>query len=97
MSDFLRGTVKRVTFEIEYPDGSRKVADVPDPEGLAMIIFDASRAPTGDASLFDVSESDWKLNPSVLVYPKRTTDGSEDVVAMPFCTHNGCKPPPPPV
>lgn len=93
MSGFLRGVVKRITFEIEYPDGSKKVADVPDPEALAMIVFHASRVPTGDASLFDVSESDWKLNPSVLVYPKPTADGLDGVVAIPFCTSNRCKPP----
>lgn len=90
MTDFLRGIVKRVTLEIEYPDGSKKIGDVPDPESLAMIVFDASRIRPGDAALFDVSDADWKLNPSMLIYPKAAA-GSDDVTAIPFCTHNGCK------
>lgn len=86
MNDFQRGAVVKMTFEIEYPDGSRKVAEVDDPQGVGLVVFDAANVPAGDEALFNVSEADWKQNPSMIIYPKAS--GAEGI---PFCTHNGCK------
>lgn len=90
MSDFSRGIVKKVTFEIDYPDGSRKVAELDDPQDVGLIVFDSKDVPAEDLGLFDVSESDWKQNPSMIVYLRRSEDGTR-VAGIPFCTHNGCK------
>ena len=88
MSEFLRGTVVKLTFEIEYPDGSRKVAELDSPEKVSSIAFDSTSVSAGDAELFNVSESDWKQNPSMIVYPK-----AGEAESIPFCTHNGCSGP----
>jgi hypothetical protein len=86
MSNFQRGTVVKATFEIEYPDGSRKVAELDNPEDVGSVVFDPVSVPPGDEGLFSISESDWKQNPTMIVYPKA---GSRE--GIPFCTHNGCK------
>jgi hypothetical protein len=86
MSDFQRGAVVKATFEIEYPDGSRKVTELDNPQDVGSVVFDAASVPAGDEGLFNVSESDWKQNPSMIIYPK--TSGAEGI---PHCTHNGCK------
>jgi len=90
MSNFSRGVVKKVTFEIEYPDGSRTVKDLGKPEDVGLIIFDESSLAADDTGLFNVSESDWKQNPSMIVFP-RSQGRSADTEGIPFCTHNGCK------
>ncbi len=87
MADFQRGTVVRATFEIEYPDGSRKIAELPQPESVSSIIFDPEKVPEGDQGLVNVSDSDWKQNPAMIVYPL-LSDGEGGI---PFCTHNRCK------
>lgn len=88
MSEFQRGTLVKATFEIEYPDGSRKTAELDVPKDVGSIILDSELVPAGDEGLFDVSESDWKQNPSMIIYPKT---GTSRVEGYPFCTHNGCK------
>ncbi len=86
MSAFQRGTVVKATVEIEYPDGSRKVTEIDRPHDVGSIVLDEEKIPPGDQGLFNVSEEDWKQNPSMVIYPK--TIGAEGI---PFCTHNGCK------
>lgn len=91
MTNFARGVVKKATFEIEYPDGSRKTAELDAPGEVGVIVLDESRIPAEDAHLFNVSESDWKENPSMIVYPRPSEGDELDPSGIPFCTHNGCK------
>jgi hypothetical protein len=85
VAEFKRGSVVRVTVEIEYPDGSRKVADLPEPGSLSTIVLDPAQVPADDQPRFNVSETDWKQNPSMMLYPEMRGDQG-----IPFCTHNGC-------
>ena len=89
MADFQRGVVKKITFEIEYPDGSQKTLVLDDFRGLSFIAFDAASVREGDLAQFEVSETDWTQNPAMMVYD-RAEDGP-GVEGIPFCTHNGCK------
>jgi hypothetical protein len=84
MSDLQRGKVVGITFAIEYPDGSRKVTEVENPEDVKSIAFDQESIAPGDEGRFNVSETDWKQNPSMIIYPQVGNPG------IPFCTHNGC-------
>jgi len=100
-SPMQRGTVKSITFEIEYPDGSRKTSSVEAPETVALIVLDGSRVPAVDADTYDVSAEDWRLNPAMLLYKGDSTATVVREAAdvgpqgggggLPFCTHNGCK------
>lgn len=66
-----RGVVKKVIFEIEYPDGSTKVATLEDElSGLQSIILAESMVLERDKNEWNVSD-DWKDNPTmILVYPE---------------------------
>jgi hypothetical protein len=93
MAEFERGRVTKVTVEIVYPDGSTKTSEVPDIETLGAIVIAERFVPASDKSTFDISENDWKQNPSMLLYSKEgdvSTD-SRGGGGIPFCTHNGCK------
>jgi hypothetical protein len=72
MSDFQRGTVKAISVEMEYPDGSIKKARIADAADVQSIVFDEGhlRSPD-DGPLFNVSASDWRENPAMLVYRRR--------------------------
>lgn len=86
MGDFQRGKVTKVTFEIEYPDGSTKTSDLDNPGDVEKIVFSNDHmADDEDAGRFNVSEEDWKQNPTMLLYSKNVP------ASIPFCTHNGCK------
>lgn len=87
MGDFQRGTVVKATFEIRYPDGSRKIAELLEPENVGVIVLDPEKVPESDQGLVNVSDSDWKQNPAMIVYP--LIPGGEG--GLPVCTHNGCK------
>lgn len=91
MSSFERGVVRKVTFEIEYPDGSRKTETLDNPSDVAVITLAENRIPDQDSSLFNVSDADWKQNPAMLVYYGREADVGVPNPVIPFCTHNGCK------
>jgi hypothetical protein len=90
MSEFQRGIATRITFEIEYPDGSTKTAHVEDASNVSSISFDASSLAERDLPTFNVSESDWKQNPAMIINMR---GGADEVIPgqIPFCTHNGCK------
>lgn len=80
MGDYGRGIVKRITFEIEYPDGSRKTSTIEGAETVRLISFDDDQSPE-----LNVSTDDWTQNPAMIVLSK--VEGKH----IPFCTHNGCK------
>ena len=67
-SNVQRGTVKKITFEVEYPDGSRKTSVIEDAEDVASITFHAEGVSQRDLQLFNKSSSDWRENPTMLVY-----------------------------
>jgi hypothetical protein len=78
-SSVQRGTVKKITFEVEYPDGSLKTSVIEDAEDVASITFHAEGVSRRDLQFFNKSSSDWRENPTMLVY--RGKDPSPD----PFC------------
>jgi hypothetical protein len=88
MSDHQRGKVVKATFEIEYPDGSTKVSEIDNPQDVGYIAFDEAHIRENDRGRYNVSESDWKENPAMMIYA-RGADVAE--LGIPFCTHNGCK------
>lgn len=85
---FQRGKVTSITLHVEYPDGSAKDLQF-DNEEIGMIAFDDQYVPAEHHAAFNVDPDEWRNNPAMLVYKP----GGEE--PMPFCTHNGCKPPPP--
>jgi hypothetical protein len=93
VSTYQRGVVKRVTFEIEYPDGSSKTAELEDSEGLVLIAFDESHVEAEDLPSFNVSDTEWKQNPAMVVYKRGaiSAEAAATPKGIPFCTHNGCK------
>jgi hypothetical protein len=88
MAEFERGRVRRIILEFEYPDGSVKTLDVDAPSKVSMIAFDEHWIPEDDRKLFNLSDRDWRQNPSVLMYPV----GPSFLPATPYCMH--CSPPP---
>lgn len=87
MSTFQRGVVKRIAVEIEYPDGSTKSTEIENPEQVSAIAFSEATIQDTDLGAYNVSESDWKENPAMMVY----SNSSVSQRPLPFCTHNGCK------
>ena len=68
-----RGTVRRIEFEVEYPDGTRKVrvfdgSDGVDVGAIHAIVLNDSFIREDDASNFTVSDDDWTKNPTMGVY-----------------------------
>jgi hypothetical protein len=88
MGTFQRGTVKKATFHIEYPDGSTKTLDLNDLAGVHTISIGDSALQAEHADLLNVSETEWRQNPALLVHKR---DAAGMVELIPFCTHNGCK------
>jgi hypothetical protein len=80
-SDVQRGTVKKITFEVEYPDGSLKTSVIEDAEDVASITFYPERVSPRDLQFFNKSSSDWRENPTMLVYRGKDPDPFPD----PFC------------
>jgi hypothetical protein len=73
-----RGKVVKVTFEIEYPDGSSKVSSLTgDMLGdLAAIVLDEVLVPERQLSEWNASSQDWRKNPTMLLRKKDLeTDG----------------------
>ncbi len=85
MGTFQRGVVKSITFEVEYPDGSKKTAQVDNPQEISSIAFEDATMGEDELKLFHVSDSDWKENPAMVLRLRSGGGG------IPFCTHNGCK------
>jgi|GEM_PF-5209878 hypothetical protein len=84
MTEYQRGVVKGITFEIEYPDGSTKTARIDNPGNVTGIHFDPASLVGEDERMFNVSAADWKQNPAMIIQKRGDPN-------IPFCTHNGCK------
>lgn len=84
MTEYQRGVVKGITFEIEYPDGSTKTARIDNPGNVTGIHFDRASLAGEDERMFNVSAADWKQNPAMIIQKRGDPN-------IPFCTHNGCK------
>ncbi|MBA4025025.1 MAG: hypothetical protein C0482_21945 [Gordonia sp.] len=70
---YVRGIVRRVTVEVEYPDGTRKISDVAEPERLAWIAFHTDGLREVDRAGYDVSETDSTVNPTMALYRDDST------------------------
>jgi hypothetical protein len=93
MSDFKRGIVKAMSFEIEYPDGSTKNARIADASHVEATVFHEGylRSPD-DTPRFCVSGSDWRENPAMFVYTRRPDPGKDGwtVVGRGLCHFRAC-------
>ena len=56
MSKFSRGIVRKISFEIEYPDGSTNKAELTNADKIAFIAFDSYCFPARDIDLFNISD-----------------------------------------
>jgi hypothetical protein len=79
MSEFQRGHVTRVTFEVEYPDGSTAKSEVKDPQDLEMIAFSGDHVSPEATDKFNVSPDDWKQNPTMLLRYSSKPEGGQAV------------------
>lgn len=82
MEGFERGVVGRISIEIEYPDGSIESTEISDPDRVSATVFDESAVIETDLCAHDVSESDWHVDPAMMIY---TDAGS---AGIPFGAHN---------
>ncbi|WP_405178944.1 hypothetical protein OG225_34080 [Nocardia sp. NBC_01377] len=65
MDGFERGVIRRISVEIEYPDGSITATEIPFPAEVSEIAFDESAVIATDLCAFNVSESDWRAKSRV--------------------------------
>ncbi|HCM0880728.1 TPA: hypothetical protein N2826_005030 [Vibrio parahaemolyticus] len=74
-----RGVVKKISFVIDYPDGSSKSVSLNEEEvsKLKAIIFSEAMMDSNMKILWG-SSSDWKENPAMLLV-------DEDDVSTPYC------------
>ncbi|WP_216917956.1 hypothetical protein [Nocardia noduli] len=82
MDGFERGVVTRISVEIEYPDGSVEITEISDPGHVSAVVFDESAVIATDLCAFNVSESDWRANPAMMVH----TDAG--AAGIPLGAHN---------
>ena len=67
MGEFVRGTVKKATFVIEYPDGRSKIYEVEDPHTVRAILFHPDELSEDELPNFNISDSEWEENPTMVV------------------------------
>lgn len=77
MSEFMRGRVTRVTFEVEYPDGSTTTSVVNDTQDLMMVAFSGDRVGPDAIEQYNVSQDDWRKNPTVLLEYSSQREGGQ--------------------
>lgn len=79
MSTNKRGVVKKISFEIEYPDGSTKTSVLEEKEldNLAAIVL-SEEAKVGKAELQWNKSAEWKENPTMFLI-------SRDLKSTPYC------------
>ncbi|MBE3871842.1 hypothetical protein HJ160_24410 [Vibrio parahaemolyticus] len=85
-----RGTVKRITFEIEYPDGTTKTSVLDEEVGLndvASIVLGDEYVPEEELTIWNASEN-WRENPTMLILKKHVGP------AIPWCYTSDCVPVP---
>lgn len=75
MSKFQRGRVTRVTFEVEYPDGSTTTSEVNDTQDLKMIAFSGDCVSPDAIGQYNA--------PRILVAARRRSSQSERVRRVP--------------
>ncbi len=67
MSNYPRGRVTKVTFAIEYPDGSTASSTVTDTQDLTGIVFTDEGINNDAVDRYNASTEDWKKNPTMLL------------------------------
>lgn len=87
-----RGVVRRIAFEIEYPDGRRKERVFDGSDGIEVseiqaIVFHDSFVREDDEPNFNVSIDDWEQNPTMGVY--FAPGSSDDIQSAWTCTISG--------
>lgn len=63
----LRGTITRVSFHVEYPDGSCKDSTFEPETELKAIMFSEDYMTDDMKALFTRSRVDWKVNPAMII------------------------------
>ncbi|MGN2642427.1 hypothetical protein ACTD5D_40895 [Nocardia takedensis] len=76
MDGFQRETVRQIRVRIEYPDGSSRTVDIERPEQVSALVFDETAVLDTDLAAFDVSETDWTRNPTMMIYTRDATTDS---------------------
>jgi hypothetical protein len=80
----LRGVVTRVIFHVEYPDGSKKTSEYVPTDRLNAVLLSEHYMSEEAKRLFNVSTSDWKKNPAMVI-----ADGHR---LIPNCDYPDCQP-----
>lgn len=65
--DGLRGKVTKVSFHVEYPDGSSKDSTYVPADELRAILFSESYMTEDMKKLFTKSRTNWKDNPAMII------------------------------
>lgn len=78
-----RGRVTKVTFYIEYPDGSLKESTVAVSSRLNAVLLSDDYMDDEMKKLFNVSQTDWKKNPAMII-----VDGTQ---RKPNCDYPDCQ------
>jgi len=64
---YMRGSVKSVTFEIEYPNGFKKSLTLSSSNDLKAILLSDELMNEHMKNMFNVSEDDWQKNPAMVI------------------------------
>lgn len=63
-----RGKVSQITLHIKYPDGTTKITHLTNKAGdISAIYFDEFKITADNKGKWDVSQDNWRENPTVLV------------------------------
>lgn len=79
----LRGKITRISFVIEYPDGTTKESSYDPQHGLRAVLISDKFMTEEMRKLFTRSESDWKKNPAMII-----VDGK---MSIPNCDYPQCQ------
>lgn len=66
--NYVRGTVKKIIFQIDYPDGTQKAIMLDNAHNITHIVFNQKYLFPEDTHLFNVSTQDWSQNPAMIAY-----------------------------
>ncbi len=64
---YSRGIVKSIKVEIEYPNGFKKETTLVPKQEFRALIFSDSLMDADMKKAFNVSKTDWKLNPTMVI------------------------------
>lgn len=79
----MRGKITKVTFHVEYPDGSTKESSFEPTERLNAVLLEESFMTLEMKRMFTRSNTDWKMNPAMII-----VDGK---LLKPNCDYPDCQ------